>query len=289
MASSSPPGAAGPPPYPPDTRAKGWRFELDYERIEQSSTWALAGSEARPWLLMLWLTAWRQVPCGSLPAEEDVIAALIGMQPKAWVKHRGVLLRGWVLADDGRLYHPTVGARVLEMLDYRRKNADRVAKFKAAQREQHGGNALPMREQQVKNDTGTGTGTIERTVSKPSASHPPAKAGRDVPPCPYEDVVALYHQALPELPSVRVKTEARLRAIKKRWNWVLTSLKSDGTRRANSTAEGLDWMRKYFERARSNDFLMGSTTRNGEHANWRCDIDYLMTDRGLAQVIEKTE
>ncbi len=53
-----------PPPYAADTRAKGWRFELDYEQIEQSSTWALAGPEARPWLLMLWLSAWRQVGIG---------------------------------------------------------------------------------------------------------------------------------------------------------------------------------------------------------------------------------
>lgn len=35
-------------PYPSDTRPKGWRFELDYERIEASDTWALAPAEVRP-------------------------------------------------------------------------------------------------------------------------------------------------------------------------------------------------------------------------------------------------
>lgn len=34
-------------PYPCDTRAKGWRFELDHERIRQSDTWALAPPEIR--------------------------------------------------------------------------------------------------------------------------------------------------------------------------------------------------------------------------------------------------
>ena len=29
-------------PYPAITRAKGWRFELDYEQVDQSDTWALA-------------------------------------------------------------------------------------------------------------------------------------------------------------------------------------------------------------------------------------------------------
>ena len=59
--------------------------------------------------------------------------------------------------------------RVLEMLEYRRKTAERVANFKAKQREQRGGNTLPTGEQQGKNDTGTGTGTIVNTT-EPSGS-----------------------------------------------------------------------------------------------------------------------
>ncbi|MFM2287424.1 MAG: hypothetical protein RL684_567, partial [Pseudomonadota bacterium] len=54
-----------PAPYQADTRAKGWRFELDYEQIEQSSTWssamtlALEGLPlARPFLLAMWYAAW---------------------------------------------------------------------------------------------------------------------------------------------------------------------------------------------------------------------------------------
>jgi len=151
-----------PAPYPADTKAKGWRFELDYERIEQSGTWALAakaGQEARPLLLMQWLVSWRQEPCGSLPADEEVIAALIGVNDKTWAKYRKVLMRGWWQADDGLMYHLTITARVLEMLDYRRKTAERVAKHKAARREQRDGNALPTDGVTVKNDTGTGTGT----------------------------------------------------------------------------------------------------------------------------------
>lgn len=116
-----------PAPYPPDTRAKGWRFELDYEQIEQSDTWDLAGPEGRPWLLMMWFAAWRQVPCGSLPGDEQVIAAKLGMPPKAWAKHRAVLLRGWSLADDGRMYHVTMTQRVIEMMTRRRSDSDRQA------------------------------------------------------------------------------------------------------------------------------------------------------------------
>lgn len=64
-----------PTPYPPDTKAKGWRFELDLEQVMQSDTWALANPETRPWLLMLWTTAWQQTPCGSMPSEDALIVA----------------------------------------------------------------------------------------------------------------------------------------------------------------------------------------------------------------------
>lgn len=163
-----------PAPYPADTRAKGWRFELDHERIRQSDTWALASADARPWLLMLWMVAWEQTPCGSLPADDELIAARIGMAPKLFAKHRAVLLRGWWAASDGRLYHNTLAARALEMIASRGKNAKRVAEWKASKREQQAGNALPTGEQHGENDTGTGTGTgIEDYGAKAPASSAP--------------------------------------------------------------------------------------------------------------------
>ena len=104
-----------PAPYPADTRAKGWRFELEYERIEQSDTWAIAEEVqmAQHALLFMWLAAWRQVPCGSLPADETMIRAKCRIPPKLWAGLRDVLMRGWWLADDGRLYHDTIAERVL--------------------------------------------------------------------------------------------------------------------------------------------------------------------------------
>ena len=197
-----------PAPYAADTRAKGWRFELDHERIRQSDTWALASPDARPWLLMLWMVAWEQVPCGSLPAEDALIAARIGMSPKAFAKHRDVLLRGWWLADDGRLYHDTLCERVQEMVGYREKSAKRVAEYKARMREKQAGNALPQREQQVKNDTGTGTGTGTREEQRVevSAGASPRRATRK---CPTDFVVteAMADWAKRECPSVPLTRE----------------------------------------------------------------------------------
>lgn len=110
-----------------------------------------------------------------------------------------------------------------------------------------------------------------------------------LPTCPYEGIVSLYLELLPELPSVRVMDDDRKKGIRKRWEWVLTTRKPDGARRAESADQALGWFRSYFELARDNDFLMGRTKKAGEHANWKCDIDFLMTTKGLKQVLERTE
>jgi hypothetical protein len=133
--------------------------------------------------------------------------------------------------------------------------------------------------------TGTGAGTREGTgTGKPSASSP-AK----LPTPPTKEIIDLYHEVLPDLPAVRLHTKDRVRALGKLWTWVLTSTKGDHTRRATDRDEALAWIRSYFERAKDNDFLMGRTPRTGEHANWKCDLDFLLTDKGMKHVIEKTQ
>ena len=162
-------------PYPADTRAKGWRFELDLERIRQSDTWALAEPEARPWLMMMWATAWEQTPCGSLPNDDALIVARLGIGAKFFGKHRAVLMRGWWAADDGRLYHDTLAQRVAEMMQRRRKESDRKAlartKTPAAVTAESAsvhpvshGTAVGVRPESA-TGTGTGTGRIEAVHS----------------------------------------------------------------------------------------------------------------------------
>lgn len=129
------------------------------------------------------------------------------------------------------------------------------------------------------------------TVDDPPVQADPeddTPATSKLPPCPTEKVIELYHQKLPELPSVRITSDRRRKAIASMWRWVLTSKRSDGVLRAQTPEEALAWLGAYFERVRENDFLMGRSGRSGQHAGWVCDIDYLLTERGRIQVIEKT-
>ena len=127
-----------PAPYPADTRAKGWRFEIDYEKVEQSDTWDLATEVpmAQPALLMMWLMAWTQAPCGSLPNDENLIRVKCRIPAKSWPALRPILMRGWYLAEDGRLYEAAMTQRVLEMIGERQRKG--YLKFKAAVLQKHG-------------------------------------------------------------------------------------------------------------------------------------------------------
>jgi hypothetical protein len=112
-------------------------------------------------------------------------------------------------------------------------------------------------------------------------------------PCPYREIVGAYHDALPSLPKVRVFDgkgwDARCKAMRELWGWVLSSKRADGSRRAETGDAALAWVREYFALAAQNDFVLGRTRRSEEHKNWRCDIDYLLTSKGVIQVLEKTE
>lgn len=118
------------PPYPPETRARGFLFELDWELVEQSTTWTLCPAELRPWLLMLWATSWKSSPCGTWPADDTLIAARIGMPDRQFKAHRDQLMRGWKLATDGRLYHDTITELVLKMCSKRVRDARRTADWR---------------------------------------------------------------------------------------------------------------------------------------------------------------
>jgi len=126
-------------------------------------------------------------------------------------------------------------------------------------------------------------------VDSPKAGPPTPPAGQRLPDCPVGQVVDLYHEVLPELTRCRLMPDARRKAVVRRWRWVLTSRRSDGSHRARSADEALAWLRRFFEQARASDFLMGRGKRSAGHEGWQCDLDFLMSDKGLKAVVEKTE
>lgn len=164
---------------------KGWKLVLDHERLYESDAWVLAAvAQLQGLLLLMWLTAWRQYPAGSLPADDALIAAHMGVQVAIWQSAKGVLLRDWWKASDGRLYHPVITTLVLEMLEARTSNAARVAKFRKAKTgtvhdadsssvsdiavapNDRVSNAIPTHKKAITNDTRTRTGTRSKSFTE---------------------------------------------------------------------------------------------------------------------------
>ncbi len=97
---------------------------LDLAELFNSDTWMLACRTpfAAAACINLWGRAWHQVPAGSLPDDEALLAVYAGVPD--WAAVRDIALRGFVKADDGRLYHKKLCAKVKNAWAERRSYAD---------------------------------------------------------------------------------------------------------------------------------------------------------------------
>lgn len=141
-------------------------------------------------------------------------------------------------------------------------------------------------------------GIPEKAKASSSSAEPTGQpaaktSGKPSAPTPYREIVGLYHEALPMLPKVKVFDgrlwEARCRAMRETWAWVLSSKREDGTRRAETADEAIEWLRGYFAQAAENDFVAGRARPGAGHENWRADIDYLLSPKGIRMVLERTQ
>jgi Protein of unknown function (DUF1376) len=57
--------------------------------------------------------SWHQVPAGSLPNNDKVLARLAMCDAKTWARLRRRVLAAWVQCSDGRFYHPVVAEKAL--------------------------------------------------------------------------------------------------------------------------------------------------------------------------------
>lgn len=110
-------------------------------------------------------------------------------------------------------------------------------------------------------------------------------------PCPYLDIVALYSECLPELKQVGsfegVVWEKRCEQMKAMWAWVLTShCDDDGSRRAETAEQALEWIRTYFESVKRIEWMI-RPSGVGKYGKWRADFDYLITGRAVVKVLEE--
>lgn len=104
------------PLTPPDADLQDFPFmPLHVARLRDSDLAAEGDPEGCWYAVLLWAAAWHQLPAGSLPDNDAVLTKLCGLgrDTRTFRKHRADALRGFVLCDDGRLYHPVIAEQVV--------------------------------------------------------------------------------------------------------------------------------------------------------------------------------
>lgn len=105
------------PLTPPDCDLRDFPFmPLEVARLRDSELATLETPEACWAAVLLWCAAWHQKPAGSLPDDDRMIASFAGYfsrgkVDKTWATIKKGAMRGWILCDDGRYYHPVVAEK----------------------------------------------------------------------------------------------------------------------------------------------------------------------------------
>jgi Protein of unknown function (DUF1376) len=172
------------PLTPPDCNLGGMTFmPLDIVRLRDSDFYILSTGDEFKAGVSLWTKAFLQVPAGSLPDDDRILAHMSGAGP-AWPTVREMALRGFVKCSDGRLYHRVVCEKAAkawqQRIDFQTRTKAATAARAAKRQRDVDRDVVRGDERDVHQGigTGTGTGTEERTLLRSDA---PASADPSMP------------------------------------------------------------------------------------------------------------
>lgn len=123
------------PLTPPECDLRGMPYmALDLVRLFDSDLYALSSGDEFKAAMTLWGKSFYQLPGGSLPDDDRLLAYLSGA--KRWQAVKKMALRGWMKCADGRLYHPTVAQKAVEAWSFRLARRARTEAARAARQVQ---------------------------------------------------------------------------------------------------------------------------------------------------------
>lgn len=88
---------------------------------------------------------------------------------------------------------------------------------------------------------------------------------------PYQNIINLYHEVLPELPACKMLTAKRKGQIKQRWTKDMPAIEN--------------W-KNYFNYVKQSPFLMGLVPPNGDRKVFHADLEWLTKESNFAKVYE---
>jgi len=131
---------------------------------------------------------------------------------------------------------------------------------------------LGSQEQEQEQDSKESSANAEEGVA--IAPPPPAAAGLRLvtSPCPYETIVTLYHEVLPELRVCKTLTETRKGYLRQRW--------------AAKPGTDLAKWRAFFEYVKTCPFLLGQSDGSHGRPPFVADLEWLVKPSNYAKIVE---
>lgn len=129
--------------------------------------------------IRLWWEAWNQCPAGSLPSDDRRLCKLaeLGRDMKAWLKVKEVVLHGFVLCSDGRLYHKHLSEWAMDAYARRLRDRERKRRWRDGHAGDRDGPTPPSPHPRPRDIPPTETGTTAaKDIPKPNGH-----ADEDVP------------------------------------------------------------------------------------------------------------
>ncbi|KWO78481.1 hypothetical protein [Burkholderia ubonensis] len=115
-------------------------------------------------------------------------------------------------------------------------------------------------------------------------NHEQSKASGNDLQCPVDQIVAAYHELMPDNPRVKVLHDGRRKAIAARWREAARlTCKPFGY---TTVEDGLRAWRKFFAVCAQSAFLTGKAQPKPGYKRFRADIDFLTSPQAFAKCIE---
>tara|TARA_R110000782_G_scaffold201861_1_gene290460 strand:- start:485 stop:1252 length:768 start_codon:yes stop_codon:yes gene_type:complete len=191
--------------------------------------------------LMLILHYWKS---GPIP-DDDARLATISRLGDAW-SNASSTLRAFFKQQDGMLVHSRIDREKVDALDNKAKNQ---ARAKAAADKRWSKNATsnaPSMPQALLNECpspspSSSLNSKAIVISDADDILPAKNLKHD---CPHQEIIAIYHEVLPQCPRIRDWTPARASQLRARWN-------------EDPARQDLTYWRRFFEYVGTCDFLVG--------------------------------
>lgn len=202
----------------------------------------------------------------------DEIALALRIDESEWLATRDVFIKRRLLDEKGRIAKWESRQYISDLKDP--TAAKRQKRYRENKRNERNATVTSRPP-----ESDTDTEYIEANASVADTSATPQKAA-----CPAQAIVDLYHELMPDNPTVKVLNDQRRKLIRARWKEAAAlTCEPFGY---GDRESGLKAWRRFFTVCSQSDFLTGKAAPLPNKPPFVADIDFLMSPSGFAKCLE---